>query len=158
MTPQHRFIFQPKTWLGQGTISLNVTTDKVNFYTRWTLYPSEGKGILKAVQEIEMDGINEVMKNHFEFRDVKTNGFQVQLENPVLGKVEGKGLADSKVLAWEFRSPGLEGFEVYELQEDGHYQMRAEYCSSQDEEHTIIEGRIWEQTVLTPEEEKYSSS
>ncbi|MCH1430653.1 MAG: hypothetical protein L7U87_07870 [Chlamydiales bacterium] len=155
MTHQHRFIFQPKVWLGQGTISLSVSTEKVNFYTRWSLLESEDGRLLKAVQEIEMDGIAEVMKNHFQFRKDKANAFLVQLENPVLGEVSGKGLTDDKLIAWEFRSPSLEGFEVYELQEDGHYQMRAEYCSSQDEEHTVIQGRIWEQSALTAEEEPY---
>ncbi|SCA58545.1 Uncharacterized protein AB751O23_AE_00170 [Chlamydiales bacterium SCGC AB-751-O23] len=155
MKHQHRFIFQPKVWLGQGTISLNVSTEKVNFYTRWSLLESEDGRLLKAVQEIEMDGISEVMKNHFEFRKDKPSGFFVQLENPVLGQVSGKGLIDEKLIAWEFRSPGLEGFEVYELQDDGHYQMRAEYCSAQDEEHTVIQGRIWEQSTLITEEEKY---
>jgi hypothetical protein len=72
--------------------------------------------------------------------------FLITLENVLLGSVNGKGLVDEKMIAWEFREDGsgtgFEGYEVYELQNDGTYIMRAEY-STDDQMRTIVQGNIW---------------
>lgn len=140
----HEFIFKPRVWLGQGKISVHMVTEKISFYSRWMVDMPEEKHELTAVQEIEMENVSEKMKNQFTFYDIRNEKFSLFLENPIIGKVIGNGLFDEKVIAWEFRDvgAGLEGYEVYELQQDGHYRMRAEY-SSQEKEHTFIEGDIW---------------
>jgi len=55
---------------------------------------------------------------------------------------------DEKTVAWEFSNKelGFEGFEIYELQEDGNYITRGEYVSI-DQLRTIIEGKIWKKQV-----------
>jgi hypothetical protein len=71
----------------------------------------------------------------------------MELENELLGKVKGAGVIDEKTIAWEFHGTGgLEGFEVYELQDNGDYMMHAEY-SSPDQFRTIIDGRIWKKNA-----------
>jgi hypothetical protein len=65
----------------------------------------------------------------------------------MLGSVQGKGIIDAKTIAWEFRGhPDFEGFEVYELQENGDFMLHAEY-SSLDQIRTIIDGRIWKKAT-----------
>jgi hypothetical protein len=51
---------------------------------------------------------------------------------------------DAKTIAWEFRNnEEFQGFEVYELQENGDYMLHAEYSTSEDF-RTIIDGRVWQ--------------
>ena len=71
----------------------------------------------------------------------------MELENELLGTVKGTGVIDENTIAWEFHGTGgLEGFEVYELQDNGDYMMHAEY-SSPDQFRTIIDGRIWKKNT-----------
>lgn len=96
-----------------------------------------------------MEGGGGTVYNSFIFSDVHQNTFTVELVSEPLGKVLGKGVMDSKMIAWEFRgNPDFEGFEVYELQDNLDYMMHAEYSSS-ELARTIIDGRIWKKTNKT---------
>ena len=94
-----------------------------------------------------MGGGESNISNKLIFSEILPISFQVELVSELLGSIRGKGVVDSKILAWEFRGhPEFEGFEVYELQENGDYSLHAEYTSI-DQFRTIIDGRIWKKSV-----------
>lgn len=143
---QHEFLFHPGTWIGEGKVSFNSTSEVLHFYTKWTVEKADSFGI-KASQTVEIQGSEPSMKNYFIFSEVTPTKFLIHLENDVLGKVSGKGILDASTIAWEFRGEGnLEGFEVYERQDDGGYILHAEY-TSKDQFRTIIDGRVWKKTI-----------
>lgn len=142
---EHKFLFNPGNWIGEGRVTFNVSPEVIRFYTKWTL-EKKGETEIKASQEVEMQGTEPNMFNSFQFSNISENSFDVYLENELLGKITGKGVIDKKTIAWEFHGTGgLEGFEVYELQENGDYMLHAEYASP-DQFRTIIDGRLWEKS------------
>ncbi len=147
---RHDFIFNSVQWLGEGKIQLNMVDEDLDFYTRWDLTPINSSGKIIGEQEIQIKGLSEVMHNQFVFSEIAAGKFVVELENQALGKVIGHGLIDENVIAWEFRLKdiGFEGYEFYEKQEDGSYQMRAEYATS-DQLRTTIQGKVWVKTAQT---------
>lgn len=138
----HEFIFIPHKWRGQGIIELSMTEEEMRFFTRWTVHP-EKQGVIKCVQEIEIEGVTEKMFNYYQISEISSRGFDIELDNPLFGKVAGKGVIEKNTVAWEFRDSrsDFEGFEVYEITENG-YQVRAEYISD-DQFRTIARGEIW---------------
>lgn len=146
---QHLFILNPGIWLGEGKISFSASSEQIPFSTRWTIQGEEehdGKGKISCLQEVEMRDGSEKLKNNITLSDITTTSFIVELANEMVGKVTGKGVIDSKTIAWELREKsGFEGFEVYELQDNGEYFFHAEYASTENF-RTIIDGRIWKKT------------
>jgi hypothetical protein len=148
MTKKLPFIMIPGEWLGEGKISFSASDDEMNFYTRWQVSKNgdESLGVrnLRCTQEVEMQGgADEKMFNRFHFTEIGTKEFKVLLENDQIGSVFGEGILENGKIAWEFRgNPNIEGFEVYELQENGEYSFHAEYISSEGY-RSIIDGRIW---------------
>ncbi len=138
----HRFLFTPGRWIGEGRITFSSSPEYLRFYTGWNV----GKSTPPAVewqQEVEMEGESESLVNSFSFTDITPTSFTIQLKNSLVGKVTGTGVIDPKTIAWEFRGQEhFEGFEVYELQDNGDYMLHAEYASP-DQFRTIIDGRIW---------------
>ena len=107
--------------------------------------PNEDKEVL-CQQRVEIQGSGDGINNRFVVSELLGGRFKIHLENELLGYIEGTGLVDSKTIAWEFRNnSAVEGFEVYELQENGDYMFHAEY-SSPDQFRTIIDGRIWKKS------------
>jgi hypothetical protein len=141
----HPFILQPSAWIGEGKIILNMMDESLSFFTRWNVSHPDASGRIECLQEVQIKGLSEVMLNQFLFYDLFHNNFTVDLENQALGRVQGKGVVNEKVIAWEFRVAdlGFDGFEFYERQPDGSYLMRAEYSSS-DQFRTIIQGKVWQ--------------
>jgi len=141
----HMFILSPSTWLGEGTIKLNMVDEELGFMTRWQVDNPNPLGLIECVQEVQVKGLSEVMHNQFTFHDLSHTNFLIELENQVLGKVQGTGIINDQIIAWEFRlkEVGFEGFEIYEKQSDGSYLMRAEYSSS-DQFRTLIQGKVWQ--------------
>lgn len=144
---EHKFLFTKGNWIGEGRITFNASPDVLKFYTRWVITPHiTTKKEIRAItcsQEVEMQGTEEHIKNTFNISEVTVNGFSIQLENDLIGLVTGTGIFDNKKIAWEFRGhPTFEGFEVYELQENGDYLFHAEYVSP-DQFRSVIDGRIW---------------
>ena len=141
----HTFILQPSLWKGEGKISLNMVDEVLTFVTQWNIKDKDVAGKVISSQEIQISGISEYMQNALTFFDFTSKSFSVEMENPNIGKIIGTGLYDDKVLAWQFRDNDMnfEGFETYHLQEDGSYQMHAEYVTS-DQFRTQIDGRIWQ--------------
>lgn len=141
---QHLFIFKPGVWLGEGKIHLSTAGEHLSFVTRW-LVPKKEEGGVKAVQEIQISTLSDLMQNQFTITHIGKESFQIELENQSLGKVVGKGRISKEVISWEFRlsNLGFEGFELYEkTKEKDAYLMHAEYATV-DDFRTIIHGKIW---------------
>lgn len=149
--PKHSFLFSSQEWVGDGTITFNEFGHGLKFYTHWKVLDASKDSII-CTQEIEVEGLMDKTQNRFSLTEIKNNTFSISLENESLGKVVGKGVFDEKTVAWEFSNKelGFEGFEVYELQEDGGYITRGEYISI-DQLRTIIEGKIWKKTTANSE-------
>ncbi len=142
----HDFLFKPGLWVGEGKVTFSVSPESLRFYTKWTIDNGENN-LMLCRQHVEMEGGESNVYNNFTISNVQPTSFSIQLSNELLGVVQGKGLIDAKTIAWEFRSHSeFEGFEVYELQANGDYNLHAEYAS-QDQLRTIIEGRIWKKTL-----------
>ena len=138
----HLFLFQPGIWIGEGHIAFPTSESKTRFFTRWSVQEI-GEAKIRCQQEVELHGLDQTTKNSLTLESVTDTHFHVTLENEMMGKVTGKGVIDPKTIAWELRDhPGVEGFEVYDLQDNGEYLFRAEY-SSGDQYHTLIQGKIW---------------
>jgi hypothetical protein len=143
----HNFIFSPGIWIGEGKIALSTSPEIIHFYTKWIVDKPKKKEH-SCQQQVEMQGVDESVFNNLTFSDITAESFTVILENEMIGKVKGKGIIDDKTIAWEYRSGDFEGFEVYELQDNGDYMLHAEY-SSPDQYRTIIDGRIWKKISST---------
>lgn len=139
----HIFLFKPKAWIGEGMITLNMVEEELFFYTKWNVLENDC-GKIRSVQELQISGISENMRNELTFFDFTDKNFSVEMENLNIGKVIGRGIIDDKVIAWEFRDNEMnfEGYETYHLQGDGSYLMRSEYVTS-DQFRTQIEGKMW---------------
>lgn len=149
---KHLFIFQQGFWVGEGKITFSMSDDVLMFFTKWTFLKSEGEKEvpfeIKAVQDVELLGGVEKMKNFFTFSDIKSDSFTVTLENELVVSIKGKGIIDDKTIGWEFRDPNFEGFEIYELKEKGEdYSFHAEYMSG-EKFRSIIDGNIWKKEKL----------
>jgi hypothetical protein len=137
----HAFLFSPGTWLGQGKITFNSTVDSIEFFTRWVILESDKT--LTSTQEVEMKGIDGKVENLYVVSKVTPESFIIALDNELIGKVQGKGVIDPKNIAWEIRGQNeFEGFEVFELQDNGEYKFHSEFFSP-DQFRTIIDGRLW---------------
>ena len=144
MTTKHQFLFTKGIWLGEGELSFTASQDKLKFYTRWVV-DDEKQSTIHCEQQVEIEGMGNNVINQFDFLDISSEVFAINLTSENIGKVFGKGVIDEKTIAWEFRDqPGIEGYEVYELQENGEYRFHAEYLSS-EHHRSIIKGRIWRQ-------------
>lgn len=143
MTNNHQFILKPGFWLGKGKISFNMSAEQLDYSTSWDVKHEEDGGIT-CTQNIEIVDVPDKMVNTFHISYVANKQFLVNLSNEILGQVEGKGIIDDEVLAWEFRGNDLdfEGFEIFEKQRDQSYLTRAEF-TSKDQMRTMIEGNIW---------------
>lgn len=142
----HLFIFKPGIWIGEGTISFSMSPTKVKFFTRWEVVDLGEKGS-QCRQAVELQGVDEHVINQYSFTKPEELEFEVVLENELVEKVKGHGFIENNKIAWEFREGGaFEGFEVYELGENGLYHMHAEYASS-DQFRTVIDGQIWKKHV-----------
>jgi hypothetical protein len=140
----HAFILQPGGWMGEGKIILNMVEEELNFFTKWKVTSADFAGKIPSIQEIQIAGITEQMRNELTFFDITDKTFSVEMENLNIGRVIGKDIYDEKVIAWEFRENELnfEGFESYHLQKDGSYLVHAEYVTS-DQFRTQLQGKIW---------------
>ncbi|KAF3361954.1 Uncharacterized protein PHSC3_001512 [Chlamydiales bacterium STE3] len=146
MSTRH-FMFIPGVWIGEGKISFSASNEQIPFSTRWTIqeevFTDGGKGSISCLQEVEMREGSEKLNNRIVLTELQATQFIVELSNETIEKVTGKGIIDPKTIAWELRDQeGFEGFEVYELQDNGEYFFHAEYASSESF-RTIIDGRIW---------------
>lgn len=140
--PTHKFIFTPGYWIGEGKISFSTSTSHIRFYTRWMVEP-EQDGLIVCSQQVEMQGTEEVLANRYSFSNIGTEGCKILIENELVTSVQGFCVFEPKTIAWEFRGHDtMEGYEVYQLQENGDYMFHAEF-SSADQFRTIIDGRIW---------------
>lgn len=142
------FIFEPGVWLGEGKVKLSISEEELKFATRWNIDKAKKTGRIISVQEVQITGVPEMMNNRFLFYDFDQETFKVELENQTIGKIVGAGIYRPKLIAWEFRlnEIGFEGFEMYQLLEDGSYFMHAEYLAEEDF-RTHIQGKIWKKSA-----------
>lgn len=141
---KHQFLFVPGIWLGEGTVSFSASPENIHFYTKWEIEQLETEGFpLRCKQTVELQGIDEKVVNALEVTAVNATSFEIWIESEQMVRTGGKGVIDPKKIAWEFRGKdNFEGFEIYELNDNGDYRMHAEYASS-DQFRTIINGMIW---------------
>ena len=117
----HDFIFKPGIWVGEGKVTFSASPERLRFYTKWTI-EQENQKVILCKQHVEMDEGKSNVYNTFAFSNISSNAFTVELVSELFGSIPGKGLIDAKTIAWEFRGHlEFEGFEVYELQENGDY-------------------------------------
>jgi hypothetical protein len=150
---KHSFIFSPGSWVGEGKILLSMVEEDLHFTTRWAVPVRDFAGQVSCQQHIQIQNYSDKMCNTLTFYDFDQKAFSVQMDNPNIGQVIGKGVFDDKLIAWEFRDVqrNFEGFETYTLQPDGSYLMRGEYVTS-DQFRTQIEARIFLHSIEPPEE------
>lgn len=142
---QHKFIFQSGLWIGEGKITFSTSPEHLHFYTKWTISVSDKISLCQ--QKVETQGSSDLIINDFSVTTASPSSFTIEFKNSHVGSIRGQGIIDDKTIAWEFRgSDQIEGFEVYERQENGDYMVHAEY-SSTDKFRTIVDGRIWEKTL-----------
>lgn len=108
----------------------------------YTVLPKEN-GVIRFSQIVTVEEASESMQNHFFISDISAPHFTIELENQLVGKVKGHGIVDEKMICWEFRNQaeGLDGFEIYELQKNGSYNMRSEFIGG-DHFRTFIYATI----------------
>lgn len=147
MNKSHEFIFEPGVWLGEGKVRLSISDEELKYFTRWNREKSSADKTMNLSQEIEIKGLPDKMLHRFKFHPPADAEFKVELENEHFGKVLGMGFISPKKIAWEFRGSegGVEGFEIYELQEDGSYFVHAEYVTKEDF-RTLVQGKIWKKS------------
>ena len=143
------FIFSPGIWLGEGTITFATSPDIIKFYTKWEI-SENNQSCIHAKQVVEMQGIKEKVVNHFIFTDFTDTSFSVCLESEAMGRVQGLGAITPVLLRWEIIQSDVssQGFETYELQDNGTYCLHAEYKST-DPYQTTVDGLIWKKGVYT---------
>ena len=143
----HAFILNPGNWAGEGKILLNMVEENLVFNTMWSVQSSDFTGKVECMQDIQVQGLSENMRNQLTFSDFQNNTFSVEMENQNVGRIVGTGVYDDKLIGWEFRNNGMnfEGFETYHLQPDGSYLMHGEYVTS-DQFRTQIEAHIYPST------------
>lgn len=151
----HSFIFSPGTWCGEGKILLNMVEEELIFNTQWAVQNKDFAGKVSCAQEIQIQGLSENMRNELSFYDFQNKSFAVDMENPNVGRIVGKGVYDDKMIAWEFRNNDMnfEGYETYNLQPDGSYHMKGEYVTA-DQFRTQIEAKIWLRSNETPSQDE----
>lgn len=107
----------------------------------------EEDGRLCCVQQVEMQGVDEKVINQFVIYAISEKKFKIDLQSESISLAKGSGVIDLKSVAWEFHgTKGVEGFEVYQLQENGDYMMHAEY-SSAELFRTIVDARLWRKNL-----------
>lgn len=147
MSISHSFIFQPGTWLGDGTINFSISPDTTRFFTKWVFESGVLEKEIAGMQSVEIpENQTTPMQNFFVFKPTSDTSFLISIENELVGTVSGKGIVDEKTIAWEIRGEeGFEGFEVYERQGEDEYILHAEYASL-PHIRTIIDGHIWKKS------------
>ena len=141
---KHSFIFSPGQWAGEGKILLNMVEEELVFNTNWNVQTRDFVGKIQCYQDIQINGLSEGLRNELFFFDFQNKQFVVEMENPNIGRITGKGIYDDNLIGWEFRNneASFEGFETYHLQTDGSYLMKGEYVTA-DQFRTQIEARLW---------------
>lgn len=135
------FLFESGDWLGTGQVSFTISPDLLYFRTKWRISQPDDEAF-HCTQTVEIIG-GDRMVNIFIVKPADLGNFEIILQNELLGVFSGKGVAEEKLVAWEFRQEGtFEGYEVYERLQPEEYAMHAEYLSA-DGARTMIRGKIW---------------
>lgn len=138
----HEFLFSPAQWIGEGKITFAASTEHLRFFTKWVIAPLTHERIV-CHQQVEIRGGAGSVSNQLTISKIGDGKFCTELTTDQMESVPGTGIFDAKTIAWEFRGlPDFEGFEAYELQENGDYMFHAEYITL-SHMRTIIDGRIW---------------
>lgn len=128
----HAFIFAPGVWKGEGKITFSMADDELDFKVTWIVLAKDENKIHFS-QEVDLIGVGEKMRNQFCVSSITSEKFEIQLQNQLVRKVVGVGLINSHTIAWEFHNKDqeFEGYEIYDLQDDGSYHMRAEFTAGE---------------------------
>lgn len=138
----HPFIFSPGIWHGEGAITFSMAEDELPFSMQWQV-DALSIGEIHFSQIVDIENFAEKMRNSFRIWNIEQKAFQIELENSIVGKVHGQGVFEEQLIAWEFRKndQAFEGYEIYQLQRDGSYKMRAEFTAGEGL-RTFVKGNI----------------
>ncbi len=64
---KHSFIITPGCWFGEGKIILNMMEEDLTFFTTWNVLGRDFAGKIQCVQDIQIQGLSEDMKNSLFF-------------------------------------------------------------------------------------------
>ena len=130
-------------WLGQGVIQLNVSTDRLPFYARWTVSEG-GEGEIIVLQELEIEGVEDKLENNLLIKNIVKDRFDIVIKNDIWGEADGWGRIYDEKVAWEVRKhgKGFEGLEVYKVIGEDRYALSADYVSP-NSYRTHIDGKLW---------------
>lgn len=142
---KHSFIFSEGNWLGEGKVRFSNSPTEITYRTSWSQLSFE-PSLIVLQHKVELEGVPGAVTNKFEVFWANSSSFLIKLSNEMIEGAVGKGIIEEKKIAWEFRLPDFEGFEVYTLTGDDSYQVHAEYLSS-DLFGTIINGKIWKRMI-----------
>lgn len=137
----HEFIFMPGEWLGFGKLTLAVSPEQLRFYTKWSVTKPH-EGLILCEQQIETEGVPEVLVNTLRITLLTPQTFDIELKNDSIGQIIGKGKMDPENIMWRFDTESFKGLEIYTLQENKQYIMHAEYIY-EGQLQTKVDGRIW---------------
>lgn len=124
-------------------IQITGIEEKLKFYTKWDIQLLEEGGV-EAVQSVEVSELGQTLRHALKFSPLSQSEFDVQIENEIFGRAEGKGKVEGATISWSFHCPdrGLEGEETFKIENHDRYSQRAQY-SSPDSVSTLIQGSIW---------------
>jgi len=74
LNTQHRFLFNPEEWIGDGTITFNEFGHGLKFYTQWKVLDSSQTSV-SCSQEIEVEGLMDKTQNSFTLSEIKAGTF-----------------------------------------------------------------------------------
>ena len=63
---------------------------------------SDFAGKVECMQDIQVQGLSENMRNQLTFFDFQNNSFSVEMENQNVGRIVGSGVYDYKLIGWNF--------------------------------------------------------
>ena len=137
----HAFIFNPNTWFGTG-IALFSPNTEAPFQMDWFIKKIK-KDEIACKQVLNVPEANiENITNHYRIFDIREKRFSIELENEMVGKIVGVGLADKDIIAWEFRNQdNFEAYEIFEKNQDGKYQIFSEFATP-DQKRTVVKGTM----------------
>lgn len=138
------FIFTPGRWCGKGVLTVMSMNQTVNYTTVWTITEPDEDGNIACLQEVRIEGMNDVAQNAYLFRPALDGHFDIYLDSAAAGLLQGKGIITDTIIGWEFAQTGAkyESIEFYERGEDGQFKLCVE-SATDPFFRTTMRGEIW---------------
>lgn len=86
MDKNHNFIIAPGKWIGEGKISLNMVAEELPFTMNWEISEKDSSGKIHSVQELQIQGLSEGMRNELFFTIFLQTSSQLRWTTQILEK------------------------------------------------------------------------